>query len=274
MHDCHIRKERLARLALGSAALAAGIGFTSFARANTGSDMSPDVQQTESRQAPHADPIEGPEIPEPMVFDLVRSLGARQGELEANALVQPRFRPHRAVRFEWAPEIEYAFADGHAIELELPFVNHELEAVKLALQGTIGSTPGGTMIHGWQAIGEASIHALEPDVQLTGVYLLGIDIARPVSAMVMAGGRVNLREGHTVAEAIFNPSVFARVSSNVILGLETNLAFGARSGMHTRVMPQVHLGLSDHAKLQLGAGAEVDRRGIYPAIGGRAILEL
>ena len=62
---------------------------------------------------------EAPEIAEPMVFDLVRPLGARRGELEVNALAQRNLSgPDRNV--EWAPEIEYAVADGFAVELELP----------------------------------------------------------------------------------------------------------------------------------------------------------
>ena len=67
-----------------------------------------------------------PHIPEPMVFDMVRPLGAQRGELEINTLAQ-RNLSGSGSRTEWAPEIEYAFMDGLAIEFELPFENSELK---------------------------------------------------------------------------------------------------------------------------------------------------
>ena len=56
-------------------------------------------------------------IPEPLMFDLVRGLGAKQGELEINALADfpVNHISHREV--EWAPEIEYALFDGFAVLL-------------------------------------------------------------------------------------------------------------------------------------------------------------
>src|SRR5687768_4202682 len=63
-------------------------------------------------------------IPEPLVFDLVRPLGSARGELEANTLMT---RSSKTGQFAWAPEIEYAFANGYAVELELPFENSSLE---------------------------------------------------------------------------------------------------------------------------------------------------
>jgi hypothetical protein len=77
-----------------------------------------------------------PHIPEPMVFDLIRPLGARKGELEMNALFLNPTR--RRTSLEWALEIEYAFLNNHAIELELPFENMRLEELKLSYQATFG----------------------------------------------------------------------------------------------------------------------------------------
>jgi hypothetical protein len=90
-----------------------------------------------------------PDIAEPMVFDLVRPLGARRGELEINALAQRNLSgPEKAV--EWAPEIELAVADGFAIELELPLSGMHVTDYKVGLQGTFGVLNGGKGIYGAQ----------------------------------------------------------------------------------------------------------------------------
>lgn len=90
-----------------------------------------------------------PHIPEPLLFDLVRPLGASKGELEVNVLAQHN---RRSGRNELAPEIEYVLADGLAVELELPFDGNRLEQFKVALQGTLGTLRSGSMVHGWQGI--------------------------------------------------------------------------------------------------------------------------
>lgn len=71
-------------------------------------------------------------IPEPMVFDLVRPLGAPKGELEVNSLFRMSEFGGRAV-LQWAPEVEYTFADGYGVEFEVPAENGQLEAYKFAL---------------------------------------------------------------------------------------------------------------------------------------------
>ena len=90
-----------------------------------------------------------PDVPEPMIFDMMRPLGAKRGELEVNTLATvPLSGDDDAVH--WAPEIEYAFADGFAIEGELPFVNGRLAELKLGLQASFGTTGGGRTGHGVQ----------------------------------------------------------------------------------------------------------------------------
>jgi hypothetical protein len=91
---------------------------------------------------------------EPMVFDLVRPLGAAKGELEINTLLD--YSPRTGL-LEWSPEIEYAYAKGYTIELELPVENTTLNQYKVTLQGTFGRLYSGKMIHGWQAIGRRII---------------------------------------------------------------------------------------------------------------------
>jgi hypothetical protein len=87
---------------------------------------------------------ERPHIPEPMVFDLVRPLGVRQGEFEINALAGHAFTNGETA---WAPELEYAVRDGLAIEFERPFENLSIAEYKLAAQGTLGTLAGQRFIH-------------------------------------------------------------------------------------------------------------------------------
>ncbi|MFN4261406.1 MAG: hypothetical protein ACK4RK_19140 [Gemmataceae bacterium] len=102
-------------------------------------------------------PRPGPDVPEPMVFDLIRPLGARKGELEVNVLGLVPFRrtrspfsqfifitgadevPDKREGFEWAPEIEYAPFDNFALEFELPMFDGKVEAFKGAAQYTLGT---------------------------------------------------------------------------------------------------------------------------------------
>ena len=98
-----------------------------------------------------------PDVPEPMIFDMMRPLGAKRGELEVNTLATvPLSGDDDAVH--WAPEIEYAFADGFAIEGELPFVNGRLAELKLGLQASFGTTGGGRTGHGVQYLGHRADH--------------------------------------------------------------------------------------------------------------------
>ena len=97
-------------------------------------------------------------IPEPLMFDLVRGLGAKQGELEINSLADLPLNNASMRGVEWAPEIEYALFDNFAVELEFPMYNLELEAYKMAIQWTIGPSKNNKFIHGIQVIGEKYIH--------------------------------------------------------------------------------------------------------------------
>ncbi len=88
----------------------------------------------------------GPRLPEPMVFDLVLPLGAKQHEYGLNALAQYNFADNVV---EHNPEIEYVFTDGYAIELELPMENTAVKEFKVALQGTFNFFHSNKFIHGW-----------------------------------------------------------------------------------------------------------------------------
>lgn len=93
-----------------------------------------------------------PDIPEPMVFDMVRPMGARRGEWETNVLaLSPLSGQERAL--EWAPEVEYAVAHGFALEFELPFEGMRLAEWKMGAQATIGTFDRGRIVHGVQYLG-------------------------------------------------------------------------------------------------------------------------
>src|SRR5690606_5928830 len=147
-----------------------------------------------------------PHIPEPMVFDLVRGLGARRGELEVNTLGLVEI-DRGTSRFVWAPEVEWAFADDYAIELELPMVDRHVEAVKLALQGTLPWRTRRTIM-GWQVFGEVGLDRGASDV--VAVYLLGHRFDSMVSSLLMVGGRADLDpdEGLDGGAFIANGSLF------------------------------------------------------------------
>lgn len=236
-----------------------------------------------------------PHIPEPMVFDLVRGLGARPGELEVNTLVYATARAGR-VGVAWAPEVEYAFARNYALELELPLVDDRLAAVKLALQGTL---PGGTSrtIHGWQAIVEVPIsveahagHASGARVESALLYLLGHRPGRAWSAFLMGGARVGVDDaGAHAPSVLFNPSVFYDAREHLTVGLETNVSLatgalatgtsagahvgGARAALGLRVLPQVHWQLSRRLRVQLGGGGELAEGAARAVWSARVVVE-
>jgi hypothetical protein len=210
-----------------------------------------------------------PYIPEPMVFDLVRSLGARRGEVEANTLVVTSFRNGRPT-VHWAPEIEWAFADNLAVELELPIRDIRVEALKGAFQATLPAAPR-QFTHGIQVIGE---YLLEPgETEVTLLYLAGVRL-NGWTVFSMFGVRTVPpmdRPHHT--EAIINPSTYYDVSERVTVGFEGNLAISERGAFTALLIPQAHLQLSRHFRIQIGAGMGIAERQAYPVVATRLIVE-
>ncbi len=249
-------------------------------------------------QSDEADTIErvsgeerGPRIPEPMVFDLVRPLGGKRGEAEANTLaLVPLRRTSRRVDnaadplglvrrspdqegLEWAPEIEYTIRDGLALEFELPLENGRVEAYKGAGQVTFGTAFNHHFIHGAQAIVQ---YDLEPKVwTTTWLYLAGVRLDKTWSLFGMVGPRAELGPvaGGRTVELLSNLTVFADVTDRLVAGLETN--FGQVLGGSTSllVMPQIHYELGASWMLQTGAGVRVTSGLTLPEIGIRLIRE-
>jgi len=210
-------------------------------------------------------------MPEPMVFDLVRPLGAKRGELEVNTLLVQSAQ--RGAPLEWAPEVEWAFRDGLAIEGELPFENGELKTYKVALQGTMRSSAGGQFQHGWQVIGQRvrADDSWSADV----LYLAGYRPWAKVTLFTMSGARRSVFDGDPVVQTVQNTTVFFQPSPRVILGVEANLILGAADRRSRLIMPQVQLELADKYLAEFGIGAEERAPGQWgTAFGARIVRQL
>ena len=209
---------------------------------------------------PRPDPDEGVlgsvrlQIPEPMVFDLVRPLGAEKGEIEINSLfLQPFRRSHGALR--WAPEVEVTYAEGHAIEFELPAEGFELESYKLALQSKFPARKSPYFTHGWQGIVEKGRTGFAWDT--SQLYLTGIRWHPRWSMMSLHGPRYFRPRGAPGSWSMFaNNTLFYQAPRRPVLGVESNLEFSRQRGNYALLMPQVHFHLGHRIQLQIGAGGE------------------
>ena len=193
------------------------------------------------------------EVPEPMVYDLVRGLGAAQGELEANVLAIVPTKSDDPYAPLVAPEVEYAVLDGLGLELELPFEDDGLAAVKVAAQWTIGSDPEVGFIHGTQFLAE---RLLDVDGwELALVYIPAWRFDETWSLLAMLG--LDALTGSEVEDevgAVANATLFADVSRRWTLGFEVN-ALVSDLGNSVLLMPQAHFGISEQVTLQFGTGA-------------------
>lgn len=233
----------------------------------------------------------GPRIPEPMVFDLVRPLGAKRGEWEVNTLaliplaqksetIDSVADPSGLVRrssdkkgVEWAPEIEMVLVDGVAIELEFPMENTTLEAYKIAGQVTFGTAFENRFIHGMQAIVQYNI---DPKRWTTTLLYLGgwrLNTLWSVLGMVGARGVTNGAPGGSDVEVLTNVTVFADFTNRLVGGFETNLNQVIGGDANVLLMPQVHYEVGKHWMLQAGGGAQVTSAFILPQLGFRLIRE-
>lgn len=190
--------------------------------------------------------------PEPMVFDLVDPLGAPKGKLEVNTLLD--YSP-RSGQVEWSPEIEYSFAKGHAIELELPLENTTLNEYKVSLQGTFGHLAKGRMIHGWQAIGRRKIEEKVYAAEL--LYLNDYRFSNQWSTMNMVGARHTALGKSGDIIILMNNSLFYSYSESFSLGVELNTEIGKHDWRY-RLTPQIQYAFGKDAgkgaSIQLGGG--------------------
>ena len=198
-------------------------------------------------------------IPEPLMFDLVRGLGAKKGELEINALSDFPLNNGSNRGVDWAPEIEYALFNNFAIELEFPLNNFELEAYKMAVQWTIGTSKNNKFIHGIQIIGERYIH--DDILELNFLYVPAYRFNEVWSAIGLFGvmlesGADSPQKNYTI---ILNASVFADINKHTVVGLEINNSDPTfqridDNNMELLILPQAHYEFDNGFSFQFGIG--------------------
>lgn len=203
-------------------------------------------------------------IPEPLNFDLVRGLGARQGELEINSLANFPLNHTSSRTVEWAPEIEYALFNNFAVELEFPFSDLDLEAYKMAIQWTMGNSKNNKYIHGIQVIAEKYIH--DDILELNFLYIPAYRFNEVWSAIGLFG--VMLESGADSPEnsstILLNASVFANLNDHTVVGLELNNTDPTfqrvdDNEMELLVLPQVHYEFDRGFAVQFGLGPKFSK---------------
>lgn len=226
------------------------------------------------------------EVPEPLVFDLVRGLGAEAGELETNVLVVAELESGDPAAPEVAPEIEFAYADGAAVELELPFEDGGLYSVKTAGQWTLGDAPDVGFVHGVQAIAERLVDVDAWDLAL--LYVPAVRFDERWSALAMIG--LGAFTGDEVADEVgvlANANVFHDLTKRWTLGLEVDTETFSELGGSVLLMPQAQWESGDVWTVQFGvgalyvdgsvaAGSEIlipDSRGWFPQAAVRLVAE-
>lgn len=206
-------------------------------------------------------------IPEPLLFDLIRPLDSKKGELEINTLFQKSYydktrlgsndpfdtgattRSHQ--QLEWSPEIEYALSDGFALEFELPAEGNHIEAYKFGGQYTFGKI-NTNYIHGVQILIESNREWKH--FNSTVLYLGGYRFDEIFSTLFMIGGRTDLEGSQRSQnlEYLANGSIFAQLSHVLTIGLETNYAINQKGHHALSVVPQVHYEANRNIGIQTG----------------------
>lgn len=186
-------------------------------------------------------------IPEPMVYDLVRPLGVRQGDMEINALGD--YNPYTG-DINWAPELEYGLADDLAIEIELPFQDASHERYKLAIQQTLTVDVAQGMANGWQTFVDVNKHTKALSADAT--YIHALKWADQWSSLSMLGVRVHNINRSAQVDYLLNNTVFYDVSSRLTLALELNQEISTGGTWRYRLTPQMHYDASQYYTVQMG----------------------
>lgn len=193
---------------------------------------------------------EATQVPEPMFYDLVRSLHSKRGEFEANTLFYQSGDP-RLRALHVAPEIEWVPRDNWGLEFELPASLAKVEAYKIAVQHGLERNRK-SLIDGWQLIAEKSADKGAIDATLT--YLVGKRFKNKFSIFSILGGRHNGDNGKW--DEIVNFSVFYDVLDRVDFGVEANLESRHLRSEFLQILPQIHLAMDEHTKIQMGTGVQ------------------
>ncbi len=205
-----------------------------------------------------------PHISEPLLFDMVRGLGAKAGESEINTLVQIT-----GDDVDWAPEAEWVPFDGHAIEFELPGRNGQLQHLKFAYQGTFGTFLDGQGIHGVQTIVKRQLRG--PKADLSALYLAGIRFSPVWSTLLMGGAQWDT--GFGLPALLANTSVFADITGQFLVGLEINSRREPNGNLEMVFLPQARWDFEERYHLQFGMGAALDEGLLRPTSALRVSID-
>jgi hypothetical protein len=186
-------------------------------------------------------------VPEPLLVDWVRALGARAGEFELNALGVLQTDG----RFELAPEVEWVPVDGLGLEVEAVVKNQGFDGLKLAGQLTLLSDARAGLGHGLQVVGRWQRGSNV--VSLTALHLAQARLGARGSLGVMSGLEVGT-DGR-LAFAV-HPTVGVRLHERVSLVLEANGRAGP-FGVEGALVPHLRADLPHLGSVQLGAGPSV-----------------
>ena len=208
------------------------------------------------------------------MFDLVRRVNSDKGELEVNTLIIQHKQSEMSQLYT-APEIEYAFADGKAIEFELPIVDGKIKTFKGAFQMQLPKFVGD--INGLQIIYEKvngeSIHEVTP------LLLIGAHHSGKWSTFTMLGNRFVFGDASELENKklrelpIINVNLFYNYAELFDLGFEVNLR-GVGAGYDELIMmPQLHALLKEDFKIQFGFGTSYDGYEFSPVSAIRIIQE-
>ncbi|MEB3223329.1 MAG: hypothetical protein VKS61_14735 [Candidatus Sericytochromatia bacterium] len=199
-------------------------------------------------------------VPEPMLFDLIRSLGAKAGEREVGVGLH-----RRADELELGTEVELMVADGHGLELELVNPQGESRGVRGVYQATLGRLLDGRVLHGPHLVG-----AYAPGLSRTeasAVYVVTARLSPQWTLLAMAGGRLDhgaapAAEGAEAAPgaaeltrgAVLNASLFRDLSDSFIVGLEGTWEQRPTGLGELELMPQLRWDLDEGLHVQAGLG--------------------
>lgn len=186
-------------------------------------------------------------VPEPMVYDLVRPLGVRKGDMEINALADVNTDSGDV---GWAPELEYGLADGLAMEIELPFEDASHERYKVAIQKTLGIDNQRGVANGWQVFLDLNKHTKTLSGDAT--YIHAVRWADKWSSLSMLGLRVNGINRSADLEYLINNTVFYDVSTRLTFGLELNQEVSTGGSWRYRLTPQLHYDINQNYTVQTG----------------------
>ena len=174
-----------------------------------------------------------------------------------------------------APEIEYAFADGKAIELELPTIEGKIKTFKSALQfelpNLVGDITGTQIMH--EKLKGKSVS------ETTLILLSGKRLNDKWSIFSMFGNRFVYGNPPLIKDSkwrelpIVNINLFYDYAEVFDLGLETNLRGIGASFEELIIMPQIHALMAKDFKLQAGFGTAYDGYRFSPVTAFRLIKE-